>query len=274
MEKQPEDLHNVRALQQIIERLRGEDGCPWDRKQTARSMSLYLIEEVYELVDAIASEEPETVREEMGDVLFLILFLARLYQEKGLFDIDAAARCSAEKMTRRHPHVFGGTTVDSTEAVKAQWHVIKQAEKKPEHRTSLLDSIPASMPALMRAYRISERAGRAGFDWDDLPGVMEKVEEEWAELKRELGQNPEAVRGEDPRHEKVALEFGDVLFTLTNVARFARIHPETALADSVRKFERRFRWMEGKLTEQGRQVDGTSQTDLDRLWDTAKKETG
>jgi tetrapyrrole methylase family protein / MazG family protein len=254
----------LEPLVRLVERLRGENGCPWDRQQTPQSLAVYLIEEMYELVDAIESGSPAEVCEEIGDVLFHLVFLTRMFQEKDLFDMTSVVRTISEKMIRRHPHVFGTTTVDNTEQVKQRWSEIKKAEKAGSAPASILDSIPVTLPALMRAYRISERAARAGFDWPDMAGVMEKVEEEWAEFK--------AALADGSAREPVSLEFGDILFTLVNVARFTGLHPETALSGSTRKFGDRFRVMEKELAARGTSIDGAGRETLDRLWEEAKRE--
>jgi MazG family protein len=255
--------------------LRGENGCPWDRKQTPQTLAVYLIEEVYELVDAIESKSPEDVCEELGDVLFQILFMAHLYQKSGHFDLQDVARRNTEKMIRRHPHVFGQETAATSEEVRRRWHTIKMTEKNHTGNAGLLDSVPSGLPALIRAYRISERAARAGFDWDTISGVMEKVEEEWAEFKSEVDKIPQSGPQPDSRsQEKLSLEFGDVLFTLVNVARFAKLHPETSLADSTRKFEKRFKHMEQALAQNGQQLDAISHTELNSFWESAKKAEG
>jgi len=266
------DLKDISALIRLIEQLRGENGCPWDKKQTPRTLAVYLIEEVYELVDAIESKSPEDVCEELGDVLFQILFMAHLYQKAGHFDLRDVARRNTEKMIRRHPHVFGQETAVTSEEVRQRWHTIKMTEKNHVENAGLLDSVPSGLPALIRAYRISERAARAGFDWDSISGVMEKVEEEWTEFKSEVDKIPESGPQPDSKaQEKLSLEFGDVLFTLVNVARFAKLHPETSLADSTRKFEKRFKHMEQAISQNGQQLDAVSYTELNNLWEKAKK---
>lgn len=259
---------SIETLIKLIETLRGKNGCPWDRKQTPRSMAIYLVEELYELVDAIESGRPEDVCEELGDVLFHIFFIARLFEETGHFKIDDVAAVTTDKMTRRHPHVFGIKSVDTEEEVKKQWHALKTKEKKPVKGDSLLDSLPSKLPALMRAYRISERVAKAGFDWNDIGGVFEKVEEEWAELGAAIRADEDGMKNRN-----VSLEFGDLLFTLVNVARFARIHPETALKDAMAKFEKRFRYMERILWDTGKTMDALSERELDQIWETAKEKT-
>ncbi|MEE4359806.1 MAG: nucleoside triphosphate pyrophosphohydrolase [Desulfococcaceae bacterium] len=259
----------IDALNQLIARLRGKKGCPWDRKQTPQTMALYLREEVYELADAIETGDPSLICEELGDVLFQLLFIAKLFEEKGLFDIETAAGKIEEKMIRRHPHVFGDSRVENAEDVRNRWQQIKKEEKNNLSAKSILDSVPPKLPALMRAYRISERAARTGFDWDNIAGVMEKTEEEWKEFREELGKNGD-TGPDSEQNKKTALEFGDILFTLVNVARFARIHPETALAGATRKFEQRFKYMEAKAAEKGISIDDVPRPEKERLWDAAK----
>jgi len=260
----------INSIIELIERLRGENGCPWDRKQTPKTIAVYLIEEVYELVDAIESGDPDGVCEELGDVLFHILFLAGLFREMGHFNIKDVVDLNVEKMTRRHPHVFGNESVDTVEDVGARWHQIKMEEKSLAKKASILDSVPAGLPALMRAYRISERAAKTGFDWNDISGVMQKVEEEWSELKAVLKRESRASKDQD----LLALEFGDVLFTLVNVARFAHIHPETALRNSTKKFENRFKYTEKLIIESRRNIESVSQQEMDELWEEAKANLG
>ncbi len=245
----------------IIARLRGPDGCPWDRRQTPRSMVRYLLEEAYELADAIESEKEAHVCEELGDVLFHVLFLAEMYHETGRFGVEEVGRGIVEKMTRRHPHVFGTTRVSGSEEVVRNWQQIKRLEKSGEAPASVLDSVPRSLPAVMRALEVSERAARARFDWEDLQGVLGKLEEELAELREAVGRQDAAQTGR---------ELGDVLFTLVHVARFAGVHPEAVLAGSVSRFEDRFRRMEKIIAASGRPIDSVPQSEKDRIWDRIK----
>ncbi len=260
---------SLAAMVRLVDTLRGENGCPWDRKQTTQTLSVYLIEEVFELVEAITSGSREAICEELGDVFFQIVFMARLLQEEGKFDLGEVIAVNTEKMIRRHPHVFGNTSVADSAEVQKQWRRIKQKETPHTHRMSILDAVPTGLPALMRAYRVSERAAGSGFDWEDLAGVMDKVEEEWAEFKSAMG---EAHAAPETR-EAVAMEFGDLLFTLANVARFAKIHPETALSSATEKFSRRFRQMEAQITATRRSLDAVGRAELDRLWQQAKAAT-
>jgi MazG family protein len=260
------ELSILGELLDLIKRLRGQDGCPWDKQQTPRSMVVHLIEELYELVDAIESGNSPDICEELGDVCFHVFFIAALYQDTGAFNTADMARGIVEKMTRRHPHVFGGTPLIDTETVMSQWQMIKQMEKKKlsDETVSVLDTVPKSLPALMRAYRVAERAANTGFDWNDVHEVMETVEAEMDEFRT-------ALEGESP--EAVAMEFGDVLFTLVNVARFARIHPESALTSSTAKFEKRFRWMEQAIADTGRSLVSVPQSEKEIYWTSAKERT-
>ena len=251
----------------LIETLRGENGCPWDRKQTPLSMTRYLVEEAFELMDAVHSENVEDICEELGDVLFLVLFIAIQFQSSGQFNIKTLTQRNLDKMTRRHPHVFAEETAHTPEKVRERWHEIKRQEKSSQPDHTVLGTVPKSLPALMRAHRISERAAHTGFDWDNIEGVMIKAQEEWEELKQELKKDLEDAGN----REALELEIGDVLFTLVNVARFAGIHPETALAASTRKFETRFNSMEKLAKSRQTLFEKLSYSDKHRLWDEVKR---
>jgi MazG family protein len=263
-------LNSIDALLQLIDTLRGENGCPWDRKQTPASMAVYLAEETFELIEAIENGDTAGACEELGDVLFQLLFILRLYDAGGLFDLDAVAAGVTAKMIRRHPHVFGDAAAETASQVRRQWQAIKKTEKAPGGQKSSLDSIPSGLPALLRAYRVSERAAQAGFDWPDMSGVMKKFSEETAEFNQEL----ERQNTPEGSPENLAMEFGDILFTLANVARFADFHPETALTGSINKFTRRFRLMESLLQARGLDMGSVSPARLDEFWELAKKQTG
>lgn len=258
----------LQKVRDLIEKLTAPDGCPWDRKQTPESLTIYLIEETYELVDAIRRNELEDIEEEMGDVLFQLLFLQHLYR----MDLQKIVDRNLEKMIRRHPHVFGDESLETSEAVRKRWQQIKQSEKQGKSENGLFDSIPNGVPALIRAYRVSDRAAKAGFDWETLPDVMKKVEEEWCEFLAEVHHCPEAqTAGADDR-QRLSMEFGDILFTLVNVARFAGIHPETALAESTRKFEERFRMMETAVNRENGSLQALSAEQWQQLWNRAKQQ--
>jgi len=252
----------------LIQTLRGKDGCPWDRKQTPRTMASYLTEELYELLDAIELDHAEHVCEELGDLLFHILFITHMYEEKGLFGLEDVASANYEKMTRRHPHVFGEKTLSNAEEVKNQWHRIKMKEKKTASNASITDSVSTRLPALMRAYRISERVAKTGFDWDGLAAVIEKLEEELAEFKSALS----AVKQVSQKSHHAAMELGDILLTLVNVARFLNIQPESALRDATRKFERRFKRLEKMVAAEGKAMNALSPEEMDRYWEKAKRQ--
>ena len=228
---------SVKALVALVESLRGEDGCPWDRKQTPRSMLVYLIEEIYELADAIESEKVEAVREELGDVLFHIIFITQLFQEQGHFTIDDVACDITAKMIRRHPHVFGTHKVQNTEDIRQNWQRIKQYEKKRVENSSVIDTVPRNMPALMRAYQIGERTARYGFNRQDCKSLINELASELDQLKR-------AIENDDP--DRLLKDFGSYFFSLVNLARLLKIHPETALSAAVKAFEIRFREMTEK----------------------------
>jgi len=254
---------DVLSILDLIRKLRSENGCPWDKKQTPETMVTCLLNEAYELQEAIISERPEDILDEAGDVLFQLMFIILLYIEKNDFSLEAVIANNLKKMVNRHPHVFGDEKAETVEKVLENWEKIKLSEKDESYR-SVIDSVPSGMPSLSRAYLISEKVGQVGFDWDNMKGVLEKVTEEWAELN-------EAFQEKDKKN--IALEFGDLLFTLTNVARFAGIHPETALSMSVNKFEKRYKYMEKVLFDRGKDLVSISRQEIDVLWEKAKKDT-
>ena len=258
-----------RSLTALVKRLRSSEGCPWDREQMPAGIAAYLAEEAYELIDAVASGNPAEICEELGDVLFHVAFLSVLYEEKEAFDLQDVIARNLEKMIRRHPHVFADSKVRSTDDVRRQWRRIKRQEKRDHPPESILDTVSTGTPPLTRAYRVSQRAAAEGFDWDDLAGVMEKVEEEWAELKAAL-RDVDLGAGSA---ETAAMEFGDVLFTMVNVARLAHFRPDSALSAAIGKFEKRFRWMETQLAMRGQALSQQTRRQLDALWEAAKKAT-
>lgn len=262
MTSDPKKRASLPDLLDLVQTLR--EKCPWDRKQTPQTLIVYLIEEVHELLSAITANDTDNIMEELGDVMFQVFFLVLLYAEKNEFTLADIIGRNLEKMIRRHPHVFDTAQDLTPKQIEENWAVIKagEKEKKPE---SVLDSVPKGVPSLQRAYMVSEKVGKEGFDWDDMGGVIKKVEEEWAEFHA-------AFRHGDKDH--IALEFGDLLFTLTNIARFAGIHPETALSRSVNKFESRYRHMEQALYHLNQSLSGLTPEEKDTLWETAKKETG
>ncbi|MGE0142095.1 MAG: nucleoside triphosphate pyrophosphohydrolase [Planctomycetota bacterium] len=245
----------------VIARLRGDGGCPWDRAQTPRSMAPHLLEECFEAIDAIESGRPEAVREELGDVLMNVLLVAQMHAEWGDFDAAAMAQAVAEKLVRRHPHVFGSTPVDSAEAALAGWEAVKRAERgDAKADTSVLAGLPRNLPALLWAYRAGQKAARIGFDWPDRHGPRAKIDEELAELDAAIeAAEPAAIRD----------EFGDVLFSLCNLARHLDLDPETALRAAGARFEARFRRVEREL---GPGLAAAGLEALDAAWERAKAE--
>lgn len=262
-------MASIDDVMALIRALRAEDGCPWDRKQTPSTLSVYLIEEVHELVEAIEADDDEAVVDELGDVFFQVLFLVFLFEQAGRLELGRVLERNIRKMVRRHPHVFGDDHVENAEQVKERWREIKRKEKK--HQGSLMDSVPSGLPALMRAYRISERAAGIGFDWENVQGVMDQVESEWSEFKNEMADlASRATNGDSP----AALEFGDVLFSLVNVARMAGFHPETALQRSTAKFVDRFKSMEDEAGRMGDGLARLSRDEMERLWEKVKSRQG
>lgn len=257
-------MSNFPSLVKIMERLRGEGGCEWDRAQTHASLRQYLLEEAHEVVDAISRKDPESLREELGDLLLQILFHAQIAREQGEFDITDVIRSISEKMVRRHPHVFSDASASTPEAVSLQWEQIKETIENRNH-SSLVGGVPRSFPALLRGAKITKKAARAGFDWENRGQVLMKVGEEMEELI-------EAISKGDP--EKMEHELGDTLFALVNLARFLNVNPEVAMASANERFERRFEAMEKIAEESGRSIGKTDLQTLDLFWEKAKKVTG
>ena len=244
-------------LWDLVKTLRSENGCPWDRKQTPQSISIYLLEEVFELVDAIASGNSEQIREELGDVLFHIVLIARMFDERGEFGLSEVARAITQKMIRRHPHVFGDKKVTSSAEVVQNWHDIKRQEQKDQTPQSLLDSVPANLPALMRAYRLTARVAQSGLECLELEGYQANLVTMAAKVQtaHHTPDNPLAFR-----------QFGDLLFTLTNMARLVNIHPESALTAAVKKFETRFKRMEERVAASNRELEALAPAEMKRIW--------
>jgi MazG family protein len=259
----------IADLLDIMARLRGPGGCPWDREQSPNTLKKYLIEEAYEALEAIEAGTPEGLKEELGDLLLQIVFLSRIAQEKGQFSFLDVVHTLAEKLIRRHPHVFPPPDEDSTriqaktprEVVKV-WGAVKESEGKYAKRKSLLDGLPLALPALERARRISERVARVGFDWPNIEGVWKKVREEMAELQ-------EAGRGSSP--EPVEEELGDLFFALVNWGRFRGISAEESLRKANRRFMRRFREVERELRRRGKTPAASTLEEMDRIWNQTKK---
>ena len=256
----PADLD---ALALVMARLRGPDGCPWDREQTPLSLRRYVIEEAYEVVEAVDSGSPAKLSEELGDLLLQVVFHAQLASETGAFTLSDVTRTIVDKLIRRHPHVFGTVTVSGSEEVLQNWAQIKRGEPGYEDRTGILDGIPPALPALMRALEVSKRVVKVGFEWPDISGVLDKVEEEIAELRAEI-QAGQTDRAGD--------ELGDLLFTLVNVARQLKIDPEDALRRMTQRFAARFRFIERHAAETNRAVSDLTLPEMEAVWQAAKRE--
>lgn len=247
-------------LVRLMTRLRGPDGCPWDRKQTLPDLKAYVIEESYEVVDAIDQGDRAALAEELGDMLLQAVFIAEITREEGTFDIYDAITAIHDKLVRRHPHVFGDVEANDAEQVLVNWEKLKQDERKAENK-SVLSGVPLAMPALLKASRLTEKAARVGFDWRRTDDVFDKIDEEVAELR-------EAVAEGDAEH--VHEEIGDLLFTIANIARKVNVNPEEALQSTNRKFMRRFESMESRVRERDQNLDQLELEEMDRLWDEAK----
>lgn len=254
-------------LLEIMARLRDpERGCPWDREQTWASIAPHTIEEAYELADAIGRGEPGHVRDELGDLLFQVVFQARIAEEQGLFGFEDVAAAIGDKLERRHPHVFGEATIGSAAEQTAAWEAHKAAERRTAgHAAGALDGLTLGLPALTRAAKLGQRAARVGFDWPDVPGVLDKVREEVGELEH-------AVAAGDDSH--VREELGDLLFSIAQLARHLRVDPEGALREAGAKFERRFRHMEAELARRGLGPSDVDAAELEAAWARAKQEIG
>ncbi|MDH4185142.1 MAG: nucleoside triphosphate pyrophosphohydrolase [Nitrospinota bacterium] len=248
-------------LVQIMARLRAPDGCPWDREQTHKSLKPYLIEEVYETLEALDSGDDAEFRAELGDLLLQVVFHAQLAAEEGRFNIDDVAEGICQKLVRRHPHVFGETQADTSEQVLVNWEKIKKEEKAGKEKNSALDGVPTSMPALLRAQRLQSKARSVGFDWDSADGAFEKLDEEMAEFRA-------AFVAMDPK--RLEDEMGDLFFTLVNVSRLLKINPEEALTGSITKFITRFRHVESQVAKSGQELNKVGLEEMDRLWEEAK----
>ncbi len=250
-------------LVRLMARLRAPDGCPWDRKQTFDTIKTYLLEETYEVMDAIDRRDWSELTEELGDLMLQPVFFAQMAAEEGHFTIADSLEAINQKLIRRHPHIFGEVVAEDAEAVKRNWDQIKAQEKagKGQAPQGVLDGVSRSQPALAEAAQISSKAAAKGFDWPDIGQVFDKLQEEVAELQ-------EARRGGDRR--EMEDELGDMLFVLVNLARFLKVDPEQALRKSNAKFRRRFGYVEGRLNEMGRPFENSNLDEMEMLWQEAK----
>ncbi|MEI6971055.1 MAG: nucleoside triphosphate pyrophosphohydrolase [bacterium] len=251
----------------LMSRLRSRGGCPWDREQTLESLQQYLIEECYELIDAVDSGEVERHMDELGDVLLQVVFQAQIRKEQGKFTFDDVVKTLAAKLIRRHPHIFGSEKARTPAQVLKRWEAIKAQEKKDkgESTRSAVDGVPNRLPALLKAQRVQARASRVGFDWKEVEGVVAKIEEELAEVKQAMSRRSE----KELKH-----EIGDLLFAVVNLSRFKRISAELALESAVNRFVRRFKAVEARVHRKGRRVSECSLEELEKHWQAVKVQHG
>lgn len=260
----------------LMDRLRSPGGCPWDREQTYNTLAPMLLEEAYETfeaVEAAAEGRPHELRNELGDLLFQVVFYAQVAKERGEFSIDDVTNAVHEKMVRRHPHVFGDAKADNSTEVLRSWEAIKAEEKRAagdsgKKESSLLDGVSSKAPALMEAHQLSTKAARVGFDWKNIDDIFAKIQEEVEELRAAIAAHAELENEEGHAH--VREEVGDLLFAVTNVARHLQVEPESALKLTNRKFRQRFRHIEESLREKDQQFENTTLEELEALWQEAK----
>jgi len=255
------EARGIERLRHVIATLRGEQGCPWDRKQTLESLKPYLIEEAYELVEAIESGLVDRHLEELGDVLLQVMLQSQLREEEGHFDFETVADALASKLVRRHPHVFGDTSVSSADEVLRNWEKLKKQEAG-RTETSILDGVPRHLPALQKAQRVQSRVARVGFDWPDKKGAWEKLEEELEELQEALKKG---------NQNDIAEELGDVLFSLVNVSRLLGLDAEQTMQKATGKFVERFRNVENRIVESGKSITESSPEEMEACWRAEKR---
>ncbi len=251
---------NFEDLVDIVAKLRGPEGCPWDREQTRESLKPFMVEEFYELIDEFDKNDPEGMKEEFGDLLFQIVLQSQLSKEEGAFDIHDVVEDIARKMIRRHPHVFGDKELKTSEEVSVWWAEHKKREGK--NRESALDGVPRALPAMLRAQKLQMRATKVGFDWERIEDVFAKLDEEIGELKEALSKKS---------HKEIEEELGDIFFVLVRVANFVEVNPEDALRTAVDKFTGRFKYIEREAARQGKQLTDMALSEMDVLWNEAKK---
>jgi tetrapyrrole methylase family protein/MazG family protein len=257
--EEPKRPASIFRLIEVMKRLRAKDGCPWDLQQTHNSLSPYLIEEAYEVVQAIENKDVEGLKDELGDLLLHIVFHAQIASEQGHFDFEQLAETITDKIIRRHPHVFGNEKAADSNRVKERWEEIKSEFEQ----RSLLSGVPATLPALLKAFRVQEKTAGVGFDWEDISGVTDKIKEEIEEFSQAL---------KDGQPEKMEAEFGDLLFALVNLGRWLGINAELSLNRAVEKFIHRFEYIEKRLAENGSSPRKSTLKEMDAIWNEAKKE--
>jgi tetrapyrrole methylase family protein / MazG family protein len=250
-------------LVEIMATLRSPAGCPWDRAQDSTSLKPYLLEEAYEVLEALEEGTPHKLKDELGDLLFQVIFHAQLAHERGDFDVYDILAGTIAKMTRRHPHVFGSAAASTPKEALQNWEEIKRQEKTATQATSVLDGVPRQLPSLLRAQRLQDKASRVGFDWQHVEQVWEKMSEELQELRAAMNQGNRAA---------IEAELGDVLFVLVNLARFLEINPDEALHKTTTKFIHRFQFIERELNRQSKTPKQATLAEMDALWEQAKQQ--
>lgn len=253
----------LESLLAVMRKLRSPDGCPWDREQSSQSIKMHLIEEAYEVIDAIDQKNVGALQEELGDVLLQLIFHAQINEEEGNFTFLDVISTLREKLIRRHPHVFSSVEVENADQVIAQWDEIKRLEKKQKSESSILSGIPRQLPALLRATQVQQRVARTGFDWESMEGVLLKIEEELQEVRKALKENDQEAMRE---------EFGDLLFSIVNATRYVGFQAEEILSDNVEKFVRRFERLEEMVLAEGKTLDELTTTEMDVWWNQVKLE--
>lgn len=269
---------SINRLLDIMARLRDpQRGCPWDLEQSFKTIAPYTVEEAYEVADAIERDDLPSLRDELGDLLFQVVFHSQMAREQGAFRFDDVVDAICDKMERRHPHVFGDAQIASSTAQTVAWEEHKRQERAEKKNGSVLDDVPLALPSLTRANKLGKRAAQVGFEWSDVYGAIDKLDEEIAEFKAEvraltcLQADTAASSGEGQRqHERLAAEIGDVLFCVVNVCRYLKIDPEAALKQTNASFERRFRYVERGLQARGKTPQQATLAEMDALWDEGK----
>ena len=253
---------SFRKLIEIVDTLMGENGCPWDNVQTRESLKPYLVEETYEVLEALDTNDPDQIKDELGDLLYQILFHSKISSKNNEFDIRDVLDNLKEKMVRRHPHVFKEGQINTPDQVIERWEEIKKEEKTHSNHPSILDSVPKQLPSLLRAQKLQKKAAKEGFDWDEISDVFDKLDEEISEFKSAVLEG----KGTD-----IQSELGDILFVLVNIAKFKKIDAEEALRSTNNKFIKRFQHIEKEVAKQGKTLKETSLEDMERHWQNAKK---
>jgi len=252
---------SLEKLIKIMEELRGDNGCPWDKEQTRGSLKPFLVEEVYELLEALDEEDTEKIKEELGDLLFQIVFHCQIAKEMGQFDVNDVIEGIVRKMMSRHPHVFGDADLKTSKEVLTHWEEHKRKEGKIQE--SLLDGVPETLPSLLRAHKLQDKASRVGFDWEGVEDVFKKLDEELQELRDAIGEKAEKA---------IEDELGDILFVIVRISNFVGVNPEEALRKTISKFIHRFRHIEIKAMEHGKRLSDMTLQEMDAFWEEAKKD--